>query len=100
MGKSISKSEQLTDKKRTLILINIIITCFASSMMSTALTCALPQIISELNISASTGQWLSSGYSLCMGIIIPITAFLITRFPTKKLYLSALANMKFMRYTF
>ena len=92
MGKSISKSEQLTDKKRTLILINIIITCFASSMMSTALTCALPQIISELNISASTGQWLSSGYSLCMGIIIPITAFLITRFPTKKLYLSALGT--------
>ena len=88
MGKKIHKSEQLiTDKKRTLILINIIITCFSSSMMSTALTCALPQIISELNISASTGQWLSSGYSLCMGIIIPVTAFLITRFPTKKLYL-------------
>lgn len=92
MGNTIHKSEQLiTDKKRTLILINIIITCFASSMMSTALTCALPQIISDLNISASTGQWLSSGYSLCMGIIIPITAFLITRFSTKKLYLTSLA---------
>ena len=91
MGKTINKYEQsITDKKRLLILINIIIACFASSMMSTALTCALPQIISDLNISASTGQWLSSGYSLCMGIIIPITAFLITRFPTKKLYLSAL----------
>ena len=91
MGKAIHKSEHLiTDKKRTLILINIIITCFSSSMMSTALTAALPQIISDLNISASTGQWLSSGYSLCMGIIIPITAFLITRFPTKKLYLTSL----------
>ncbi|MCH5251809.1 MAG: multidrug efflux MFS transporter [Lachnospiraceae bacterium] len=79
----------ITDKKRTLIFINIIITCIASSMLATALNTALPNMMKELSIDMATGQWLTSGYSLIMGIMMPLTAFLITRFPTRKLYISA-----------
>lgn len=80
----------ITDRKRTLIFINILITCIASSMLATALTTALPPIIKAFDISVTTGQWLTSGYSLAMGTMMPLTAFLITRFPTRKLYLSAI----------
>lgn len=83
-------SKAITEKKRTLIFINILISCIASSMLATALTTALPPIITELNISITTGQWLTSGYSLVMGIMMPLTAFLIKRFPTKKLYCFAI----------
>lgn len=81
----------LTDRKRTMLFINIVITCIASSMLSTALTTALPSILSDLDISVTTGQWLTSGYSLAMGIVMPLTAFLITRFPTRNLYLAGLS---------
>lgn len=81
----------MRDKQRTWIFINIIITVIASTMMATALTTALPVMITEFNISVTTGQWLTSGYSLAMGIVMPLTAFLITQFPTKKLYLTAIA---------
>ena len=81
---------EITARKRKLIFINILIACIATTMMSTALTTALPPIISELQISATTGQWLSSGYSLGMGIMIPITAFLLTRFRTVRLYETSL----------
>lgn len=84
------KNNEITTKKRTLIFINIIITCIASSMLSTALTTALPSMIQDFNISVTTGQWLTSGYSLAMGIMMPLTAFLINRFPTRKLYLTAI----------
>lgn len=84
------KTNEITDKKRTLIFINIIITCIASSMLATALTTALPCMVQDFNISVTTGQWLTSGYSLAMGIMMPLTAFLITRFPTRKLYLTAI----------
>lgn len=77
----------LTNKKRTLIFVDILITCIASSMLATALTTALPPIMADFHISVTTGQWLTSGYSLAMGIMMPLTAFLITRFPTKRLYL-------------
>ncbi|CUS25400.1 MFS family major facilitator transporter, multidrug cation symporter [Paucilactobacillus oligofermentans DSM 15707 = LMG 22743] len=80
----------MRDKQRTWIFINIIITVIASTMMATALTTALPVMITEFNISVTTGQWLTSGYSLAMGIVMPLTAFLITQFPTKKLYLTAI----------
>lgn len=85
-----NKAESITDHKRTMIFINIVITCIASSMLATALTTALPSIISDMDISVTTGQWLTSGYSLAMGIMMPLTAFLITRFPTRNLYLSGL----------
>lgn len=80
----------ITDRRRTLIFINILISCIASSMLSTALTTALLPMTESLNISVSTGQWLTSGYSLVMGIIMPLTAFMITRFPTRRLYLSGI----------
>jgi EmrB/QacA subfamily drug resistance transporter len=80
----------LTDKKRTLIFINLIISGIASSILSTAMTTALPKVISYFGITTSSGQWMTSGYSLAMGIVMPLTAFLITKFPTKKLYISGI----------
>ena len=85
-----SNKKELTDRKRTLIFINIVISCIATSMLATALTTALPAMMEDLDISVTTGQWLTSGYSLAMGIMMPLTAFLIRRFPTRKLYLSGL----------
>lgn len=85
-----SNSVEITDHKRTMIFINIIITCIASSMLATALTTALPSMIKDFAMDVTTGQWLTSGYSLAMGIMMPLTAFLINRFPTRKLYLTAI----------
>lgn len=81
---------KLNNKKCKSIFIVIMVSTIMTSMLSTALTTALPAIMSDLNISASTGQWLTSLYSLAMGIFVLCTAFLIKRFPTKKLYVSAL----------
>lgn len=81
---------ELTDRKRFLIFTNILVSTIASSMLSTAMTTALPPISQDLSVSVSTGQWLTSGYSLAMGIIMPLTAFLIRRLPTKKLYLGGI----------
>lgn len=80
----------ITKRKRTLIFLNIVFACIATSMLATALTTALPDMIRDFNISVTTGQWLTSGYSLAMGIMMPLTAFLINRFPTRKLYLTAI----------
>lgn len=83
--------QMITNKQRTMIFLNIMISCIASAMLATALTTALPIMSVDLKISVTTAQWLTSGYSLAMGIMMPLTAFLITRFPTKKLYLTAIA---------
>ncbi len=56
------------------------------------MTTALPNLVEYFGVSTSIGQWVTSGYSLAMGMVLPLTAFLIRRrFPTKKLYLSGIA---------
>lgn len=84
------QKEQISALRRTWIFINILISCIASSLLATALITALPQMTKDFGISVTTGQWLTSGYSLAMGVMMPLTAFLITRFPTRNLYLFAI----------
>ena len=83
----------MTDCKRRIIFSNLLIISIASSFLSTALSTALPPIITEFGLNADSGQWINSIYSLVMGIIMPFSAFLITRFKTKRLYLSAIFLM-------
>ncbi|KAL6621869.1 major facilitator superfamily domain-containing protein [Neocallimastix sp. 'constans'] len=89
-NKIIYEGEKVTDKERTLIFINFIISCIASSMLTTALTTALPPIMKDFEIDFNTGQWLTSGFSLFISIITPLSAYLITSIKTKKLYCLAL----------
>lgn len=56
----------------------------------TLLSPALPSIMAHLSVSATTVQWLTSGYSLTEAIIIPLSAYLIGRFSTRKLFLGGL----------
>jgi len=87
----IHEGVKVSDKKRTLMFININISCIATQMLATALTTALPPIMEDFNIDVNTGQWITSGYSLFLAIVMPLTAFLITKYRTKKLYCISIA---------
>ena len=82
---------ELGSRKRALIFINIVISCIATSMMSTALSTGLPSIIEDFDVTASTAQWMTSGYMLAMAVMMPTTAFLVRRFPTRVLYAAVIA---------
>src|SRR5690606_38234287 len=47
-------------------------------------------IMGDLSISPSVAQWLTTGYLLVIGVLIPCTAFLIQRFTTRFLFLAAM----------
>lgn len=81
---------KINSRRRTLIFINLIVSGIATSILSTAMTTALPNVVEYFGVSTSIGQWVTSGYSLAMGMVMPLTAFLITRFPTKKLYMTGI----------
>ena len=60
--------------------------CILCSLLQTAMNTALPAVMKEFQITAATAQWLTSGYSLAMGVMTPLTAYLIKRFPTRRLF--------------
>ncbi len=55
----------------------------------TFLSPALPTIMESLAVDATTVQWLTSGYALVEAVVIPLSAYLIGRFSTRKLFISA-----------
>ncbi len=78
------------NRTRNLLFSALMIGTVVSALLQTALTTALPKIITDFSISAQTGQWLTSAFSLAMGIMIPATTFLIKRIPTKWLFIGSM----------
>ena len=74
-------------KKQKLMMAVIMIGTFVTVLNQTLITPALPSIMEEMAIDETTGQWLTTGFTLVNAIMIPITAYLQDRFSTKRLFL-------------
>lgn len=68
----------------------LFIGAFVAILNETLLNVALPSIMEEFDVNATTVQWLSTGYMLINGILIPASAFFIQRFTDKKLFITAM----------
>jgi len=75
------------DWKQSIQLIIVLLSrAFVTILNQTLLGTALPPIMRDLNLSEGTAQWLQSVFMLVNGIMIPVTAFLIDKFSTRKLF--------------
>lgn len=77
-------------EKRQMIGV-LLLGTFITVLNAMLLTSALPAIMSDMQISATTVQWLTSGYSLTEAVVIPLAAFLMGRFDTRKLFLGGMS---------
>lgn len=85
-------SESITTNiKRGPIIATLIIASFVGILSQTLLNVALPVMMEDLGVSANTIQWLTNGYMLVNGVLIPVTAFLIERFSTRRLFLAGIS---------
>lgn len=75
---------------RSLLVVVLLIGTFCTVLNQTLLTTAFPALMKAFNISASSVQWLTTGFLLVKGIMIPISAWLINKFSSKRLYLTAM----------
>lgn len=84
------KELQLTTKQRRLIMIPLLVGTFIALLNETLLNVAFPSLTASLHVSTSTVQWLATAYMLIIGISVPVVAFLMETFTTKRLYLIAM----------
>lgn len=82
-----AKNKQM---KTVPIMAALLISGFMGMFSETALNMAINDLMMEFEISSSTAQWLTTGYLLVLGILIPVTGLLIKRFPTRKLFITSL----------
>jgi EmrB/QacA subfamily drug resistance transporter len=68
----------------------LMIGAFIAFLNNTLLNIALPSIMADLKVDASVVQWLTTGFMLVNGVLIPTTAFLIQKYSVRKLFLVAM----------
>lgn len=83
-------TKELSAQRPPYLMIAVLfIGAFISFLNNTLMNVALPTIMQDFQISYATVQWLSNGYMLVSGVLIPASAFFITRFNTKPLFVVA-----------
>lgn len=83
------EQKMVTINKGPLLFI-MILGAFLAVLNQTIMSVAIPELITDFGIKATTAQWLTTGYMLVNGVLIPVTAYLMQRFSTRELFLSAM----------
>ena len=76
---------KLTRQQVTMIVV-MIFGAFVAILNQTLITPALPSIMEETGVDASTAQWLTTGFTLVNAIMVPVTAYLTDRYKTRTLF--------------
>ncbi|TWT25791.1 multidrug efflux MFS transporter [Planomicrobium sp. CPCC 101110] len=75
------------------ILASLLIVGFVGMYSETALNIAMVNLMDVFQISAATAQWLTTGFLLTLGIIMPISGLLLQMFTTRQLFVGSLISL-------
>ncbi len=74
------------------IMASLLICGFVGMFSETALNIAISNLMDVFQISAATAQWLTTGFLLTLGILMPLTGLLLQWFTTRQLFIGSLAS--------
>ncbi|AOZ90943.1 DHA2 family efflux MFS transporter permease subunit [Paenibacillus crassostreae] len=75
------------------ILTALLISGAVGMFNETALNIALTNLIEVFQISAATAQWLTTGFMLTLGILMPISGLLLQTFSMRKLFIGSVMSL-------
>ena len=77
-------------KNQLQMIVVLLAGAFVAVLNATLLTPALPTIMADMGIASTTVQWLTSGYALTEAVVIPLAAYLMGRFSTRRLFIGGM----------
>ncbi|MGV3733794.1 MAG: DHA2 family efflux MFS transporter permease subunit [Microcella sp.] len=81
----------VTDAQRRIVLGVLIGSAFVVSLNEALMGGASPRFTEVFGITATTAQWLTAAFMLTLAVVIPITGWLLQRFSTRALFVTAMA---------
>ncbi|MDX2008085.1 MAG: MDR family MFS transporter [Meiothermus sp.] len=72
------------------VILTLLIAAFVVILNETIMNVALPRLMTELKVGATTVQWLATAFMLTMAVVIPTTGFILQRFSTRQVFLAAM----------
>ncbi|WP_255301629.1 DHA2 family efflux MFS transporter permease subunit [Bacillus sp. AFS040349] len=86
-GKGVTAANEL---KVVPIIISFVVAGFIGLFSETALNMALNNLIIGFGIKETTAQWLTTGYLLTLGILVPVSGLILQWFTTRQLFITSL----------
>ncbi|WP_394552595.1 DHA2 family efflux MFS transporter permease subunit [Agromyces sp. MMS24-JH15] len=77
--------------RNTRVIWLLLAATFVVFLNETIMGVAIPHLVVDLDITLEAAQWLTTGFMLTMAIVIPITGFLLQRFPTRPMFITAMS---------
>lgn len=84
--------EEKTSHSDLAIIYTMLIATFVVILNETIMNVAIPKLMTEFSVTATTAQWLATAFMLVMAIVIPTTGFLMQRFSTRTLFIAAMST--------
>ncbi len=81
----------VTDAQRRIVLGVLIGSAFVVILNETLMGVAIPRFIEVFGITATAAQWLTTAFMLTLAVVIPITGWLLQRFSTRALFVTAMS---------
>ncbi|MCM3671400.1 multidrug efflux MFS transporter [Mesobacillus maritimus] len=82
-------------ENRSTIVALLLAGTFIAILNQTLMITAIPPIMEEMDVTANSAQWLTTIFMLVNGIMIPVSAFLLERFTTRQLFITAMSVFTF-----
>lgn len=76
--------------RNRLVISLLLVSAFVVILNETVMNVALPNLMHDLGIQPSSGQWLTTAFMLTMAVVIPTTGFLLQRFRTRTIFVTAM----------
>ncbi|KRG08242.1 MDR family MFS transporter [Staphylococcus sp. NAM3COL9] len=80
----------MNQKTKILMILMMLLGGFFGLLNETLLTTALPSIMKDFQIDYTQVQWLTTAFLLTNGVVVPLSAMVIQRFSTRKVFLTAI----------
>ena len=79
-------------RTRRSVTIILLVASFISLASQTMMVTALPVIKNDLHVSLNAAQWLTTGYTLLIGVITPLSSNIYERFTNRSVFLSTVGT--------
>lgn len=87
---AMDKGNNLENIRTVPVIVSFVIAGFIGLFSETALNMALNNLITSFGIHETTAQWLTTGYLLTLGILVPISGLILQWFTTRQLFIASL----------
>jgi len=84
-------AEALHGARNSRVIWLLLAASFVVILNETIMGVAIPHLVTDLGITISQAQWLTTAFMLTMAVVIPITGFLLQRFATRPIFIAAMS---------